>query len=197
MRYQTVPAFALDTVIDRPSAIEWAQKLLQDGDFVILDVETTGLSRTSEPVQVGILSSSGDTLLDTLCWPSTRYIPQEVVEVHGISAKTLQDRQAPTFDQVVPLIRAATDKWRVAAYNVSYDYDILSHAFSIIDEPWIENVWFDVMKPYSAYVGTRLLRRPGYKTQRLPRSETSHGAIADCRTTLKVIQTMARGNDYE
>jgi len=55
---------------DRDNSITWARETLGLPNVVILDTETTGLGPKAEPVQIGILASSGGVLLDALIKPS-------------------------------------------------------------------------------------------------------------------------------
>ncbi len=54
----------------REDAIRWARSLLSGGEFVVLDSETTDLGNTIDFVEVGVLSSRGEPLFDSLIEPS-------------------------------------------------------------------------------------------------------------------------------
>jgi len=41
---------------NREEAVRWARSLLSEGDFVVLDSETTGLGTPIDFVEVGVLS---------------------------------------------------------------------------------------------------------------------------------------------
>src|SRR5215212_6112152 len=57
-------------ILSREDAIRWARSLLSGGEFVVLDSETTGLGNPIDFVEVGVLSSRGEPLFDSLIKPS-------------------------------------------------------------------------------------------------------------------------------
>src|SRR5271170_566692 len=81
----------------RSEAILWAIQKLNEGDFVILDTETTGTGESDQVVQIGILSSTGEIIYSGLAKPiGTRSFDKEVVAIHGITYEMVKN--APTMD---------------------------------------------------------------------------------------------------
>jgi len=56
-------------ILSREDAIQWARSLLSGGEFVVLDSETTGLGNPVDFVEIGVLSSRGESLFDSLIKP--------------------------------------------------------------------------------------------------------------------------------
>lgn len=85
-------------------------------DWVVWDTETTGLGRTAEIIQIGVLAPDGSVLVDSLVRPLGRQtMPRDLAAIHGISIKTLAG--APSYPELVPtLIKTLKGKW-VIAYN--------------------------------------------------------------------------------
>ena len=72
-------------------------------DWVLWDTETTGIGRTAEIVQIGVLASDGSVLLDTLVRPLNRKrISADATAIHGITMKMLVD--APSYPELVPAL---------------------------------------------------------------------------------------------
>jgi DNA polymerase-3 subunit epsilon len=93
--------------------------------FVVFDIETTGLSPTSDRmIEIGLIRT--DTLGNPLAYWSSLINPQQAVtatEIHGISDKDVAN--SPTFedvvDQVLPRIRGQA----LAAHNAEFDISFL------------------------------------------------------------------------
>src|SRR5215203_4752248 len=83
----------------REDAVRWARSLLLKGDFVVLDSETTGLGNPIDFVEVGVLSSRGEPLFDSLIKPSCRVDPR-ASRVHGHTTETLAGERR--FFEVYP-----------------------------------------------------------------------------------------------
>ena len=83
---------------DKPTVHHLRRKLK---DFVVIDIETTGLQRDAKIIQLSSVKYKKDELVDTF----NRYInpgipvPADVSAITGITDQLLQD--APTFDEVV------------------------------------------------------------------------------------------------
>gem|GEM_PF-305791 len=51
---------------------QWAQQMLQQDGWVMLDTETTGLERDDEVIELAVIGKDGTVLLDTLVRPQGR-----------------------------------------------------------------------------------------------------------------------------
>jgi len=93
--------------------------------FVVFDIETTGLSPTSDRmIEIGLIRT--DNLGNPLAYWSSLINPQQAMtatEIHGISDKDVTN--SPTFeavlDQVLPRIRGQV----LAAHNAEFDISFL------------------------------------------------------------------------
>ena len=61
------PVYVSDT---RQDVITWARQVVETGETLILDTETTGLDAHDEVIQLGIVDMHGNVLLDTLVRPT-------------------------------------------------------------------------------------------------------------------------------
>lgn len=190
----------------------WATELLSRGDFVILDTETTGLGHTDEIVSIGLLSPTGEILLDCLVKP-TISIPQEATTIHGITNKMVAD--APGFMEIYPKLVELTADKLIVVYNADYDYRMIRQTL-IAHNHFDVGVWDDdlranemtikigrdwecVMRRYAAYWGDWSDYHKSYRWQRLTAAcaqqgvkiERAHRAIGDCQLTLALIKAVA------
>lgn len=96
--------------------------------FLILDTETTGLKH-ADPVEIGILSSTGDVLMDTYCVPD-KDIEAGAAGIHGITLSRLLDADAPVLAQIAPTLADILRDQLVLIYNRQYDEPIIRSLLS-------------------------------------------------------------------
>ena len=168
-------------------AAEW----LKNG-FLILDLETTGLSDDPkvEICEVAILNHHGETLFQSLVKP-VRPIPMAASRVHGISSITVKD--APSFKKVYPEIAALLNGQKVVAYNAPFEQKILEVVClrEKLDPP-APAEWICAMRSVSAYFGTQRFMKLAVACSQLGvRVTGAHRAVGDCQLTLAVMKKMA------
>lgn len=179
-------------VEDRLESQWWAQRLLQRGDWVVLDTETTGLDHNAEVIQIGVVGPDGRTLLDTLLQSHTQ-IPADATRIHGITSAAVVG--APRFGEVRDRLQALVQGKMVISYNAAFDERLLVQTAVRHRVPVVSAAWECAMRYYSRFVGRWSARHGGYSWQPLPRTgayaHQSHQAIGDCLATLQVIRHMA------
>ncbi|HHG3274306.1 TPA: exonuclease domain-containing protein [Vibrio parahaemolyticus] len=86
---------------------------------IIIDTETTGFGNEAEVIQIGVMDLEGNVLLDTLV-QCLGEIPQEAIEVHGITKDMLADAPvwAEVHEQLAVLLFNAE---YVIIYNNTFD----------------------------------------------------------------------------
>lgn len=176
-----MPNFAADKL----AAAVWARELLEDDNFVVLDTETTSL-RDASVVQIAIINSQGETLLDSLVRPD-RDIEEGAKAIHGISEEMVKD--APELRKLHGRIMAVCQNKTLIIYNAAYDYPILQRQLY----PWEHNNVKCAMKKYAAFCGQWSSYHQSYTFQKLPATEgvIPHSALGDALSTLALIKTMA------
>ncbi len=105
--------------------------LLLTKSLCVFDLETTGLQiNTDRIVQIAIikLNPSGErTELNQLINPEMT-IPQEVIDIHGVSNELIQDK--PTFSQFAPELIDFIGDADLAGYNSNkFDIPVLAEEF--------------------------------------------------------------------
>ena len=87
---------------------------------VFLDLETTGLNnRTDEIVEICIIGTGDDVLMDTLVRPEHSQSWPEAQRIHGISPSMVID--APTYQDLKQAIADAVRGKTVVIYNADFD----------------------------------------------------------------------------
>ncbi|CAD9227984.1 Exonuclease domain-containing protein [Burkholderia cenocepacia] len=170
-------------------------------NYIILDTETTGLDHAAEIVEISVIDSQGEVLLDTLVKP-TKPIPRAATAIHGITNEMVAE--APTYDQVHPKLIALLEQATCYVYNASYDmrlirqtaelygiqFDSSKHSFSCVMEDYADQFndgyWAALIIAYHHAISV---------TKSGPIQLKAHRALADCLMTLEVIKFMKLETD--
>lgn len=154
----------------------FGQKRISADRFVVIDCETTGLSRTDRVVEVAAVTLDGSSLevvdeYDTLINPQRDVGP---VNIHGVTASMVE--AAPTFDEVGAALGSKLDGAVLVAHNLQFDARMLSQEFERID------ISFDAGEGICTLAAThekliKACRRFGVAL------EHQHRALADARAT--------------
>ena len=180
--------------------------LLDREDVLVLDVETTGFALWSEIVDIAIIDTTGQVLIDSLVMPRGS-VPDGAAAVHGLTDDRLREMKAPAWTDVCPVVERTLAKANVLAiYNRPYDLRLLTQT----NRTWRTSFDLDfsipdsccVMQAYAEFRGERRGRRSDstlkdHTLENAYRHETgkepvnAHRALTDCRLTLAVMRAMA------
>ncbi len=129
------------------------------GDFVAVDVETTGLKPvTHRVIEIGMARYCGGQLADRysqLVDPSRR-LPQYITKLTGIRDADFEG--APTFADVAPDVEAFIGDDMIVGHNVEFDIRFLSAELKRAGRQTIVNDRLDTMSLSTALL--RDIRRP-------------------------------------
>ncbi len=173
---------------DRDDATAWARDVLQRGkEYVILDLETTGLGDADEMVQIAVVDMRGNVLMSELVRPTKAKISPKAQAVHRISMAMLRGR--PRFkDLAVKIRRAIADK-NIITYNADFDKRLYTQTHHVAGGFMPKGRWECAMRQYAQYVSEWDPRRGGYKWPKLQGGD--HTAAGDCLAALDVIREIA------
>jgi DNA polymerase III subunit epsilon len=172
---------------DRVYAVKRAREQLALDDWVLLDTETTGLY-DAEIVEIAIVNSLGEALLDTLVKP-TIPIPAEVTGIHGITDAMVVD--APAFPDVYSRIAEVLKNKRIVIYNAEFDIKILNYCCHIHNLPILKLQKRSecLMEWASQWGGDWSNYYEDYKYFPLP--DGNHRALGDCIAAFELIKRIA------
>lgn len=101
---------------------------IQNNEFVVFDLETTGLSPTEdEIVEVGAVKIKNGKICETfstLVKPK-KPIPADATKVHGITDQMVKD--CPGIEKVLPDFLKFIEGTYLVAYNIDFDYSFTSN----------------------------------------------------------------------
>jgi DNA polymerase-3 subunit epsilon len=187
---------------ERLEAISWARQVLEGGEALILDTETTGLDANDEVIQVGIMDLDGNVLLDTLVRPTVP-IASEARSVHGITDQELA--YAPYFSDLYDTLARLLVNRCVLAYNADFDHRLLEQTCAKYGLPPFKVAeWGCVMERYADFWGERS-QAGHHKPQSLAVAcdqqgidvDGHHEAVKDCQLTLELIKAIAVADEDE
>lgn len=111
-------------------------------DPVVLDTETTGMSKDDVVIEVAAVNLAGETLFYSLInHEGRKRSSPQALKVHGIGDSVL--RRAPVFHRVMDeLLRAIGDR-PIIAHNSKFDDRLLRQTFEFYQTPAPRWRWFD------------------------------------------------------
>ena len=179
-------------------------KKLSGSPFLVLDTETTGLGK-AEIVQIAIINSEGETLLDELVKP-VHPIPARASAIHKITDEKVA--AAPLWTEVSRKVVDIITNQSVVIYNRDFDLNMLYSTDKFSDKPilygWdeIAKDYFCAMKAFAVHNGEWNNYRRSYAWKPLSQAAkimkvpvvNAHSALGDCRMTLGVVKAMLKAH---
>ena len=175
-------------VCETTTAKVWARLLMQRDDWLVIDVETTGLDAHAEIVEAAVVSHAGDTLLDAVVHPRTPPAPG-ASRVHGLYADML--RNHVRFERIYGTLAQLLSKRIVIAYNAEFDRNVLDHTCQVTAMPLISCSWECAMLRYEQWRGFRASLATACEIESIDHPATRHRALADARLLWNLIRRMA------
>src|ERR1051326_3455949 len=121
--------------------------LLDDTDFLVVDVETTGLYADSgdRVCEIGAVKLRGGAVVDPLTSliDPRRPVSPGAYSVNRISPEMLAD--APVFEGIAERLWSMMEDATVVAYNARFDLSFLVSEFRLIGYPPIKNPVIDAL----------------------------------------------------
>lgn len=171
------------------------EELLERRDVVIVDTETTGFGAKAQVIQVAVINTRGKVLMNNLVRVSDK-IPKHTTQIHGWTRGKLRRHGARQWVKVYPkLNRRLRRATVVLAWNAPFDERLIAQTCNRNDLPSPRCKWQCCMRMYKRL---RPGRRYGLKDAAQlegVRVGKRHDALADCRTTLAVMQAVANSSD--
>lgn len=168
---------------------------------VILDTETTGLGSSDEVIEIAVIDTIGNILLNTTVKPSRPYgDDNEAAAVHGIRYNELLD--APSWPQVQEQLIDIAAERPILIYNADFDIRLMQQSAILHGIAIAEYRAGCMMKLYSQWYAARHREKP--RRHRLiqaaadcgVRVTSAHRALADCLTTLGVFLYMLDNSNH-
>ncbi|MDW8055282.1 MAG: single-stranded-DNA-specific exonuclease RecJ [Elusimicrobiota bacterium] len=157
-------------------------------DFVVLDIETTGLSCYADEIceiaAVKIRNFLPQETFHTLVKPHNT-IPQEVVRIHGITNEMVKD--APTIDNIIPQLFEFIKGTTLVVHNADFDLSFINLQLKKLGYPTIDiSQVIDTLKLSREYypVGSHSLS--ALSEDFIFKNQPSHRAMDDVLATIEL-----------
>lgn len=158
-------------------------------DFVVLDVETTGLSPQAGDVVIEIAAQKvhgREVVGEYVSLIKTdREIPAEATKVHGIT-KADVDREGKAVAEVIPELLSFIGDTVIVGHNVTFDLGFINEHLKKLSLPPLPNQYLDTLeiaKRYLILASYRLANVAAYL--KIPQP-SAHRALIDVITTREV-----------
>jgi len=169
-------------------------EVIQMGDFVVLDTETTGLL-VGEVCEIAIVAANGSVAYQSMVRPRNG-IPLDATRIHGIEDAHVVN--APTWPEVQPAILPLLTGAHVLVYNATYDRKMLHQSAEAWDMPKTDwktlGSWHCLMEAFAEVYGDWNHYHQSYRWQPLHRAAShyhidfpgEHSAIGDAKMAWRV-----------
>ena len=162
-----------------------------DDEYIVLDIETTGLSfRTEKITEIGAVRVKDGEIVDTFeCFVNPEIpIPQKIVEITGITDDMVRD--AETIEQVMPKFLEFIGNLKLVAHNADFDVGFLKYNAENIGLK-MDNEYIDSLKLARQLYPEFKKHKLGIIAEKLGvKVENAHRALDDVKTLLKVFIKM-------
>jgi DNA polymerase III epsilon subunit-like protein len=164
------------------------------GEYTVLDIESTGIGKTADVVEIGVVSSAGEVLYESLIRPPdlAAFATSKAREANGIDPDELSS--APTLPEVWPQVLPLVTTGRLVAFNFDFDGRVLrqsAYRQGLIVPPikglcamklsaaWLELSFWPKLDEVLAAIG---IERTSV--------EREHRAAGDALVTVRLIETL-------
>ena len=184
----------------KEDSISWAKEVIADNQTLFLDTETTGLN-DAEICEIAIIDSWGEVAYYSYVKPKNG-IPIEAEKIHGISNEMVKD--APSWEQVAPLVKKCIAGHRVIIYNAIFDRKMMHQSdqqAGLHRTEWKEIAKFQCAMEefarfygeYNDYHGSFRWQKLGYAYYHITRKNLheAHGAVVDAMACREVVIGMS------
>lgn len=159
------------------------------GDYVIFDLETTGLESTTDKIiEIGALKYKNNKLVDEfsiLINPEIK-LPSVITQITGLTDEDLKDKE--TIDNALPKFISFIEDLTLIAHNSEFDLGFIEENIKRLGLEMITNKNIDTIEIARIYIP----KAYNYKLETLKKyfhlEYGSHRSVDDCKTTNYVYQ---------
>ena len=167
-------------------------------DYVIFDIETTGLDPLKDKIiEIGALKYKNNCLVAEFNYLINPLIelPEVITNITGITNEMLQNEK--TIDFVLPQFIEFVEDLPLLAHNNSFDLSFINENIRLFNLNKLNNTMVDTLQLSRTY----LTHMYSHKLETLKKyyniNQVSHRAIGDCYTTNYVYQECKKKSNLD
>ncbi len=169
-----------------------------DNEYIVLDIETTGLSfRTEKITEIGAVKVKDGEIVDTFeCFVNPEIpIPQKIVELTGITDEMVSN--AETIDKIMPKFLSFIGDLKLVAHNADFDVGFLKYNAESLGLT-MDNEYIDSLALSRQLFPEFKKHKLGIIAEKLGiKVENAHRALDDVITLVKVFKKMLEKQSEE
>ncbi len=169
-----------------------------DDEYIVLDIETTGLSfRTEKITEIGAVRVKNGEIVDTFeCFVNPEIpIPQKIVEITHITDDMVKD--AETIENVMPKFLDFIGNLKLVAHNADFDVGFLKYNAENLGLT-MNNEYIDSLRLSRQLFPEFKKHKLGILAEKLEINvENAHRALDDVKTLVKVFIKMLEKNEEQ
>lgn len=158
-------------------------------DYVVFDLETTGLEATTDKIiEIGALKYKNNELVEefsVLINPECE-IPQIITEITGIDQKLIAKEK--TIKEVLPKFMEFIEDLPLVAHNACFDLGFIEENIKRLNLPMIKNKNIDTLELAKIYIPKAYNHKLSTLKNFFHLEYGSHRSVDDCKTTNYVYQ---------
>jgi DNA polymerase-3 subunit alpha (Gram-positive type) len=168
------------------------------GNFVSLDIETTGLDPKSDKIiEIGAVKVRDMEIVDRfeIYVNPGRLLPEKITEITGISQKDIEG--APAIGQVISAVRDFVGDDILLGHSILFDYSFLKRA-CVNEKLTFEKKALDTLRIARAYLPELESRSLPYLCKHFQIPHQAHRALEDAIATFelyKILQNLFENRD--
>lgn len=176
----------------RKFSVKTEKNKFNNYDFVIIDIETTGLDfKEDEIIEVGALKVSGNEFEEfndlVTC---QKKVPEFIVNLTGITDELL-DNWGVELKTVLEGLKQFIGKKPILGYNVNFDIKFINHCLKNLNMEQLQNNYVDVL----SIVKNRNMYLDNYKLETVLceygiKENIQHRALSDAKQILELINKL-------
>lgn len=180
-----VEAYLID---DLGNAVLCPRGQTLDQEFIVFDIETTGLSKEKDKItEIGAVKIQEGKIVDsfsTFVNPE-RPISDEITKLTGITNQMVAD--APTIDVILPQFLEFCGQGVLVAHNASFDVGFIRTVADNLKMPSVENTILDTLELSRALLPELKKHKLNIVAERMEVSlEGHHRAVNDAKATAEI-----------
>lgn len=163
-------------------------------DYVIIDIETTGLNPKKDKIlEIAAIKIKDHIITETFqCLIDTNALPESITKLTGITEAEIREKGIPLKEGLLAFVDFI-QKNKLLGYNINFDRSFINMACISADIPTLNNQCIDILNIARNTIDEDELENYQLSTVATYfgiKNNKNHRALADCLTTYEVYKSL-------